>query len=83
MVGFAAETDNLIDNAMKKLKLKNLDYIIANDVTTKDSGFCSDFNTISILSADGDIKAFNKQDKNYLATKIFDIILKKPENNKS
>ena len=53
LVGFAAESNNLIENARKKLKKKNLDYIVANDITAKDTGFASEDNKVTILSKDG------------------------------
>ncbi len=48
VIGFAAETKNLDSNAMKKLKNKNCDWIIANDVSKKDIGFDSDYNEVTI-----------------------------------
>ena len=48
VIGFAAETDNLEQNALSKLTNKNCDWIIANDVSKKNSGFNSDYNEITI-----------------------------------
>ena len=48
VIGFAAETNELEKNAIDKLKNKNCDWIIANDVSKKDSGFDSDFNEVTI-----------------------------------
>lgn len=53
MIGFAAETENLLANAEKKLLAKGCDYIVANDVSRTDIGFNSDYNQVSILSKDG------------------------------
>jgi phosphopantothenoylcysteine decarboxylase/phosphopantothenate--cysteine ligase len=53
LVGFAAETENLIQNARDKLKRKRLDLLVANDVTLENSGFASDFNKVTILRRDG------------------------------
>jgi phosphopantothenoylcysteine decarboxylase/phosphopantothenate--cysteine ligase len=53
LVGFAAETENLIENARDKLKRKRLDLLVANDVTLENSGFASDFNKVTILRRDG------------------------------
>ncbi|WP_099203055.1 bifunctional phosphopantothenoylcysteine decarboxylase/phosphopantothenate--cysteine ligase CoaBC [Miniphocaeibacter massiliensis] len=50
LIGFAAETDSLIENAKSKLKRKNLDYIIANDITKPDAGFNVDTNRVKIIS---------------------------------
>ena len=49
VIGFAAETNNLEDNAIEKLKNKNCDMIIANDVSNKSIGFDSDFNEVTIF----------------------------------
>ena len=48
VIGFAAETDNIENNAEKKLNNKNCDWIIANDVSNKKIGFNSDFNEVTI-----------------------------------
>jgi phosphopantothenoylcysteine decarboxylase/phosphopantothenate--cysteine ligase len=53
VIGFAAETENVIANARKKLAEKGADLIVANDVSASDSGFDVDTNRISIVSADG------------------------------
>ena len=52
-IGFAAETENLINNATEKLNEKDLDMIIANDVSSTDSGFCVDNNRVVILDKKG------------------------------
>lgn len=54
IVGFAAETENVLANAREKLASKNLDMIVANDVTSEGSGFDSDMNTVRILLRDQD-----------------------------
>ena len=56
VIGFAAETNNIIENAKKKLIEKNCDQIVANDVSNKSIGFDSDFNEVSIFYKDKDIK---------------------------
>jgi len=53
VVGFAAESEDLISNAQAKLRTKNLDLIIANDITSKDAGFAADNNRVIILDAGG------------------------------
>jgi phosphopantothenoylcysteine decarboxylase/phosphopantothenate--cysteine ligase len=53
LVGFAAESEDLRENARKKLKVKNLDFIVANDITRPDSGFGSDTNIVTIIYPDG------------------------------
>jgi phosphopantothenoylcysteine decarboxylase/phosphopantothenate--cysteine ligase len=56
LVGFAAETEDLIANAKKKLKKKNLDFIVVNDVTQPGAGFSSDTNRVKILYPSGQVK---------------------------
>jgi len=53
LVGFAAETENLLENAQTKLKQKNLDLIVANDVSLPDSGFGCDTNKAALIDANG------------------------------
>jgi phosphopantothenoylcysteine decarboxylase/phosphopantothenate--cysteine ligase len=53
VIGFAAETDDLVGNARKKLQRKRLDLIVANDVSLEGSGFESDFNKVTMLRRDG------------------------------
>ena len=54
VVGFAAETENVVENAKEKLQRKKLDAIVANDVSRNDSGFDSATNAITIITRDGD-----------------------------
>ena len=56
VIGFAAETNNLDKNASSKLTNKNCDWIIANDISKKDSGFNSDYNEVTIHYKDSKIK---------------------------
>lgn len=70
LVGFAAETENLIDYAQKKLAEKNLDFIVANDVTMVGAGFNVSTNIASIIYRDGRIENFSKMSKAELAEKI-------------
>ena len=55
LIGFAAETDDLIKNAREKLSRKNLDYILANDVSAENSGFAVDTNTLRLIAKNPDI----------------------------
>ena len=75
LVGFAAETENLIKNAQKKLKEKNCDLIVANDVTQNGAGFNSDTNIVKLIDRNGKIKDLPKLSKEEVAEKIFDRIL--------
>jgi phosphopantothenoylcysteine decarboxylase/phosphopantothenate--cysteine ligase len=54
VVGFAAETDNVIANARAKLQQKHADLIVANDVSRKDIGFDSEWNAVTLVSAEGE-----------------------------
>ena len=73
-MGFAAETNNLQDYAKRKLKEKNLDLIVANDVSRKDAGFDVDTNIITIIKADGTIKEYDKSTKEQAAENILDAV---------
>ena len=77
VVGFSAETENLHKNSISKMKKKNCDLMIANDVSKKDSGFNSDFNRVSIIDNKGIIKLIKKNKKSLIANKIVEIILSK------
>jgi len=56
VIGFAAETNDVQENAKKKLIEKNCDWIIANDVSDNSIGFNSDFNEVSVFYKDKEIK---------------------------
>ena len=73
IIGFAAETDDLIDNANKKLISKNADYIIANDLKKEGAGFNTDTNIASIISKDNIIN-LDIMTKVELANKILDLV---------
>ncbi|AWK51314.1 bifunctional phosphopantothenoylcysteine decarboxylase/phosphopantothenate--cysteine ligase CoaBC [Clostridium beijerinckii] len=77
LVGFAAESQNLKENAMSKLKRKNLDYIVANDITASDTGFASEDNKVIILSKEGKETQLDKMSKEKIASNLFDIIFEK------
>ena len=77
VVGFSAETENVIQNSKKKIKEKYCDLIIANDVSKKDSGFNSEYNKVSIIDREGKIKSIPKNKKSYIANTIAKIILDK------
>lgn len=74
IVGFAAESSNVIENAKAKLKRKNIDYIVANDITSNDIGFASDDNKVTIISSLGDVISLDKMSKREVAKNIFDMI---------
>ena len=74
LVGFAAETENVVKNAIKKIKEKNLDLIIANDVSAKETGFESEFNQVSLIHPNGKIYHTEKRSKSEISRMIFDAI---------
>jgi len=53
LVGFAAETNDVLTNATKKIKAKNIDLMVANDVTKPGAGFESDTNIVTLLTPEG------------------------------
>jgi len=75
-VGFAAETQDLVANAKKKLVNKSLDIIVANDVTAKDSGFGSDSNKVVIIKKEGKMEDLPLMTKREVAEKIMDNVVK-------
>ena len=72
MVGFAAETENLFQYAEEKLKEKNFDFIVANDVSKEGAGFNVDTNIISIIDKNGEITNYPIMDKTRVARIILD-----------
>lgn len=72
VVGFAAETDNLVEYAKNKLGKKNFDFIVANDVTEKGAGFKSDTNIVTIIDNKGEIEAYPIMTKRNVAKIILD-----------
>ena len=71
-VGFAAESENLVENSKLKVKSKNLDFIVANDITAADSGFSVDTNKVTIIHADGNTEALPLMSKYEVAHSILD-----------
>ena len=70
VIGFAAETNNLIENSKLKLSEKNCDWIIANDVSDSSIGFESDFNEVSIFYKNMNDEKLQKMKKSLLAEEI-------------
>ncbi len=73
-IGFALETENEEDNALKKMKQKNLDYIVLNSLRDEGAGFGYDTNKITILSSDGEKKEFGLKTKIEVAKDIIDML---------
>ncbi|MBN1778484.1 MAG: bifunctional phosphopantothenoylcysteine decarboxylase/phosphopantothenate--cysteine ligase CoaBC [Clostridiales bacterium] len=74
LVGFAAETGNVLQNARAKLKKKNLDVVVANDVTMAGAGFAADTNIASVITKDTEV-SYEKMSKRELADHILDAAL--------
>ncbi|MCX6522800.1 MAG: bifunctional phosphopantothenoylcysteine decarboxylase/phosphopantothenate--cysteine ligase CoaBC [Actinobacteria bacterium] len=74
LVGFAAETSDLIANAESKLRRKNLDLIVANDVSAPGVGFQHDTNAVTILRAGGEAVIVSLTDKRAIARAVLDIV---------
>ncbi|KEI17092.1 bifunctional phosphopantothenoylcysteine decarboxylase/phosphopantothenate--cysteine ligase CoaBC [Clostridium haemolyticum] len=77
LVGFAAESNDLIENATTKLHKKNLDYIVANNIVSTDTGFASEDNKVTILCSDGRKIPLPKMNKKEVARELFDLINEK------
>lgn len=83
LVGFALETDNEFENAIKKIKSKNLDFIVLNSLKEKGAGFGHDTNKISIIDKNGNKTDFNLKSKNKVAVDVVNklVELLNPKNN--
>ena len=77
IVGFCAETNDLIENAKAKIKRKGCDWLVANDVSRKDTGFSSDFNEVYVLDKNLNIVKIDKDTKENIASKILEQIWQK------
>ena len=73
LVGFAAETDHVEENAAKKLRAKNCDIIVANDVSKIDCGMESDVNAVTILARSGKSKTISRTSKKIIARELVKI----------
>lgn len=70
LIGFAAETNNVIDNARRKLETKNLDMVVVNDITEKGAGFGGDTNAVTIVYADRQDQQIAKTSKTEIAKQV-------------
>lgn len=75
VVGFAAETMDIIENARKKLEEKRLDLIVANDVSQSDSGFATETNRVVVIDSQGNIEHLPLMSKEEVANRILDKVL--------
>lgn len=74
IVGFCAESENLLENAKEKIQKKGCDFLVANDISRKDIGFSSEDNEVTILDKNGNLKRIEKASKNVIARKILEYI---------
>lgn len=74
VIGFCAESNNLIDYAKSKIEKKGCDFIIANDISRKDTGFSSDYNEVYILDKNSNITKIEKDTKENIAIKIMELL---------
>lgn len=74
LIGFAMESENLMENARDKMLKKNIDYIAANMITVKGAGFQSDTNIVTIIGRDGEVEELPRMDKLQVADRILDKI---------
>ncbi|MFC2057005.1 phosphopantothenoylcysteine decarboxylase, partial [Chloroflexota bacterium] len=74
-VGFAAESEDLIENAKDKLKRKQIDLVVANDITAPDSGFNVDTNKITLIGKDDKVEDLPLMNKREVAGKILDRVI--------
>ena len=72
VIGFAAESQNLLENAAEKLRSKKLDLIVANDISAKDAGFAVDTNRVTLLFANGTNEILPLMSKTEVAEKIIE-----------
>ena len=71
-VGFAAESDHIVENAMDKIRRKGLDLIVANDITEKGCGFGTDTNRVTIIDGSGKADALPMLTKGQVADRLLD-----------
>ena len=76
IVGFAAETDHIAENARKKLASKNADLVVANDVTAEGAGFDHDTNVVTLFARDGHELALPRLSKSEVAQRILDEVVR-------
>ncbi len=74
VVGFCAESENLLQNAKEKIQKKGCDFLVANDISRSDIGFSSDENEVTVLDKSGGAKTFEKASKSVIAREILEYI---------
>jgi phosphopantothenoylcysteine decarboxylase/phosphopantothenate--cysteine ligase len=76
LVGFAAESENVVENARLKLETKHLDLVVANDITREGAGFDGETNIVTLLSRDGRQTDLPKMSKQAVADLILDEVVR-------
>lgn len=79
VIGFCAESNDLIENAKTKIKNKGCDYLVANDISRKDTGFSSDYNEVFVIDKDLNITKMEKDTKENIASKILECLYGKDQ----
>ncbi|MBR1754346.1 bifunctional phosphopantothenoylcysteine decarboxylase/phosphopantothenate--cysteine ligase CoaBC [bacterium] len=74
VIGFCAESQNLIENAKEKILAKGCNFLVANDISRKDTGFSSDYNEVLILDKNGNINKLEKTLKTEIAKEILKVL---------
>ena len=77
IVGFCAESENLLEYAKDKIKRKGCDFLVANDISRKDIGFSSDYNEVYLINKNFDIVKIDRQEKSKIASKIVEEVYAK------
>jgi phosphopantothenoylcysteine decarboxylase/phosphopantothenate--cysteine ligase len=75
IVGFAAESEDLIENARVKLREKSLDLVVANDITAEDSGFGADTNRVALINNEGNVEELPLMSKGEVAERVLDRVV--------
>ena len=75
VIGFAAESDNLLANARSKLEEKDLDLIVANDITATDAGFGADTNRVTLIGRNGEAESLPLLTKVEVAERVLDKVV--------
>lgn len=81
IVGFSAESENLLENATIKIQAKGCDYIIANDISKKNSGFASDYNEVYVINKNLEMKFIERSTKQDIAKKILESVFEQELSN--
>ena len=75
MVGFAAESQDLVQNARAKLEAKGLSLVVANDITAPDAGFAADTNQVTLLDPEGRVEILPLMSKAEVAEVVLDRVV--------